>query len=419
MSLTESFHRFKTTAPDTRRCTENLDQQAETIAFVSPWRAKLLPPVEMRPAAPRCDAKISLALDFVHGCGCAGGGFLDYNCAGELVYGAGPLVVVLNVESRSQRFFAGHTAPVACLALHRDRVTAASAEASAGGAVLVWDTQSMELMAALRRDSDADAGSGGVACVGFGPDASRLVWVEGRGRVAVWDWRARTRLIVAEAAADGASVGLAVNQFAGAELRVATGGPGGPGFWVERGPRRGGGSDAELVRVPAVGASGGPGDGGTGAVVFVDARTAATGSGSGAILLWMEQQAGRAAGRGTGICYAVVRVVAAAHAGAVTGLRCGGGFLVSGGGDGMVHRWSLAAGRAGRGGDEERVVVGLVSSVDVGEAGRQGDDSDDGVEDVRVAGVAVLCDEEADEVLVAWATLAGAVCQVLHRALPP
>jgi WD40 repeat protein len=382
---------------------------------------------------------MSLTLEFIYNYCATCGDSMHYNCAGELVYSVGNLGVVLNVESRTQRFFAGHRSAVTSVALHRDGVTAASSEAGRDGAVLVWDSQSMELLAALHpparhprtRGGHGDDASGGAARVCFGPDAGRLVVVDGGGRVAVWDWRRQAPLLITDTPPPPdalAVVSLAVNQFAGAELRVATAGPGGTCFWSEC-AARGRGGDVGLERVPGGAVS----DGGAAtAVTFVDARTAAMGTAGGAILLWVEQ-AGRAAGGRGGMGYAVVRVVAAAHGAAVTAVRCGGGFLVSGGGDGMVHRWSLAAGRVRRDAadaERQRVVVALVASVDVREARRRvlaDSDSGEGMKaagaeweardggELRAAwvtGVCVFCDSDADEVLVAVACECGDVYQV-------
>ena len=266
-------------------------EPAETIEFISPWRGNLLPAVEGKESGN--GRTVWLGLEWVHGYGGNVAGGLHLNCAGEAILWAGRVAVVLNSESQTQRFFDGHAAAITCLALHSDGVTAASGEAGPAGAVLVWDTQSMELRAALRRDPDPEAGGGGgIACVCFAPDAARLLCVDVGGRLTVWDWRSRTPVGTACAGpADGASaLAVAANPYGGPELRVATVGPAGVAFFAERRRRlaAAGSEAAGLDRIPADG-PGGAGDGAATAVTFVAARTAATGSAAGAIVLWMEQ----------------------------------------------------------------------------------------------------------------------------------
>jgi len=70
------------------------------------------------------------------------------HCAGEIVY-LQLDACRLNMESRTQRVFTRHTDRVACLAMRRDGVVAASGESSQHGTVFVWDTQSLEVLARL------------------------------------------------------------------------------------------------------------------------------------------------------------------------------------------------------------------------------------------------------------------------------
>ena len=75
---------------------------------------------------------------------------------------------VLDLRARRQRFFAGHTAELLCLALHPNGVYAASGQAAAphtGAApfTCVWDTRTCEGLATLR-----GAHALGIAALAFG-----------------------------------------------------------------------------------------------------------------------------------------------------------------------------------------------------------------------------------------------------------
>ena len=128
------------------------NQNNNVLAIVPPWRETAFPPKLFRDPGEvgRALPHEQLEFEFVHGySGHDGRGNVCFNCAGEIVYPAARRVVVFNMESLTQRVFTRHTDRVACLAMRRDGVVAASGESSQHGTVFVWDTQSLEVLARL------------------------------------------------------------------------------------------------------------------------------------------------------------------------------------------------------------------------------------------------------------------------------
>jgi WD40 repeat protein len=93
-----------------------------------------------------------LHLEHIHGCeshrckACA-----RVLASGNVVYAAAHLVIVLRhdvgaVPARSQRILREHTARVQAIAVHPDGVTVASAQEGMPGTVLVWNTDTMQVI---------------------------------------------------------------------------------------------------------------------------------------------------------------------------------------------------------------------------------------------------------------------------------
>ncbi|KAJ1630568.1 hypothetical protein T492DRAFT_871578, partial [Pavlovales sp. CCMP2436] len=92
---------------------------------------------------------------------------LHYTASGEVVYPVATLCVVYEPQTHSQRFYAGHTAEVGCLAVHPDGEYVASGQAEVGGQgeaapIFVWSSVSLDTTTVL-----PVAHEGGVAAVAF------------------------------------------------------------------------------------------------------------------------------------------------------------------------------------------------------------------------------------------------------------
>ena len=170
-----------------------------------------------------------LELDFVFGYGGLHNTApnLFYTARGEVVYYAGALGVVLDVETRAQRYFArpqggaidekqglagpltpsgemhlpprkgeppphGHDDDIRCLAIHPDLCKVCTGQVARAPCALVWDTRDCRQLARLQHG----AGMRGVIAVCFSTGGRRLVTVcsDNRHTVTVWDWAAAKRV---------------------------------------------------------------------------------------------------------------------------------------------------------------------------------------------------------------------------------
>ena len=298
------------------------------------------------------------ALDLVHVHGFAGHrtvGALLLARGGDLVYPAARVLVVrpaaepAGADGGQQAFFRAHRGDVTCLALHPGGAIVASGDAASApgaadarpGAVLVWDTRTLETLVALPLDGFAPdsgrkgaapsleaAAAGTVYALAFSPGGEKLVVVTAREQpaVQVWDWRARRRCSVALgdtrcilAARADPHQDRAPDAFS-----FVTCGVGHLKLWSFRNDR-----------LQAVSWTGDPRGRAKPSTLLCAAFPAkgllVAGTHAGALLLFRLTAAGPA----------LLRAIDGAHGGPVFALCAAHAMFLSGGGDGSVSRWRV------------------------------------------------------------------------------
>jgi len=125
-----------------------------------------------------------------------------YSAKGEVVYGAGGLVVVQDILNNTQRHFTAHTDVITCMKLvhtPEGKTFVASGECGLRPAIHVWDADSMVLLSTMRGFH-----RGKIAQMDFSPDQAKLATLGGDtyNSVAVYDWRTRERLFAARTTCD-------------------------------------------------------------------------------------------------------------------------------------------------------------------------------------------------------------------------
>lgn len=128
-----------------------------------------------------------LLLEHVYGyTGCAHAN-IGLAASGEIVYPAAGLAVVAAVrgEAASQRFFAGHTAAVSCLAMHPSLAVCATAQGGLSPYVCVWDVGTSQPLATLR-----GVHTRAVRALAFSADGRWLasLGADGSHALALYDW---------------------------------------------------------------------------------------------------------------------------------------------------------------------------------------------------------------------------------------
>ena len=284
----------------------------------------------------------ALQLEWVHGY--AGVSNLGNNlwCAssGEAVYYTAAVGVVFDAAAHSQRFFLGHDDDISCLTIDGSRTHAASGQVGAQPLVLVWAVSSLEQLARLRHGRVL-----GVTAVGFSADGELLASVgrDDLNTVHVWDWRHERLLSTVEGqkAVPPAVWGVQWAPAGGAvaseqQLQVAGDGGASPACLVSYGAKHiklwgskdGRGKTASWsMKVLRFGESGAADVLG---VAVLPSGVLVSGAPDGKLLVW----------RGGEV---VARLRAHGHECRVVTLARGGRQLLSGGGDGRVLVWGVAA----------------------------------------------------------------------------
>ncbi len=89
-------------------------------------------------------------LEYIHGCRCDDTrNNIRYNKAGEVVYHAAAVGVVLDQEKNTQRHFFEHTSEIVSLAMHPNMLYAATGDVGHFPLICVWDTVTMECLARI------------------------------------------------------------------------------------------------------------------------------------------------------------------------------------------------------------------------------------------------------------------------------
>jgi len=140
------------------------------------------------------DARLTLA--HVHG-------YRGYDCRGnvsftatdDIVYHIAAVGVVMERETKEQRFYTKHTDDILCLAGRPvgEEIATGQITASGDSAIHVWNSQSMETLSIL---STKGTHKRGVCALDFSPDGKKLVSVglDNDHMVISWDWRKGTKL---------------------------------------------------------------------------------------------------------------------------------------------------------------------------------------------------------------------------------
>jgi WD40 repeat protein len=110
---------------------------------------------------------------------------VQYTASGDVVYTCGHYVILYDMKVHKQRFFTGHTETVLCLTMHPKGKIAATGEAGMHPRVIVWETDSREILF-----SDRDFHRDGIIHVSFSGDG-RLLGTIGNDvyhSLALFDW---------------------------------------------------------------------------------------------------------------------------------------------------------------------------------------------------------------------------------------
>jgi microtubule-associated protein-like 6 len=191
---------------------------AKDICAQPPWRTDVVPytePSDCPVAIPDMAPDIHLQLEWVHGMNTKQSkGSVTYTGEGDLVYPAGCLGIVTDLESGTQRYLNSHTDTITCLKVYIEgdeenkgskqgmnngtTTLIATGEAGKVPKVIVWTPGSRieepRVVTTLKGFHKE-----GISQVAWSPNGALLVSVGGSGVhcVAVYDWRRRALLFAA------------------------------------------------------------------------------------------------------------------------------------------------------------------------------------------------------------------------------
>ena len=165
----------------------------EYISSTSPWKAEAFAPEgwvdpgEASRAAPTA----SLQLEFVYGCNQAKQqGNLNINVVGELIYAISSVVVVLNKETRTQRFFRKHSKKITCFNVDHQMVRVVSCSVGQKNQIFVWDSQNMMQLGSLEVTGEKVSSVEKYYFVStqFSPRDDMVVAIDCSWDIFVWNW---------------------------------------------------------------------------------------------------------------------------------------------------------------------------------------------------------------------------------------
>lgn len=158
-----------------------------------PWMGAIVCPTAWEGRMPSDEMPSNdLELEFVHGYRAHDARQNLYILpSGEILYSSAALGIVMNLKTRTQRYFTGHTDDIVCVAYHPGRHIVATGQMGKHPRICVWDPDSMTQLACLsgflqRQVTYVDFNGAGDKVLGVGMDNDHTI--------AVYDWQ-RNRLL--------------------------------------------------------------------------------------------------------------------------------------------------------------------------------------------------------------------------------
>ncbi|EKX32637.1 hypothetical protein GUITHDRAFT_57728, partial [Guillardia theta CCMP2712] len=133
----------------------------------------------------------SLQLEFIYGCNQAKQqGNLNINVVGELIYAISSVVVVLNKETRTQRFFRKHSKKITCFNIDHQLVRVVSCSVGQKNQIFVWDSQNMMQLGSLEVTGEKVSSVEKYYFVStqFSPRDDMVVAIDCSWDIFVWKW---------------------------------------------------------------------------------------------------------------------------------------------------------------------------------------------------------------------------------------
>jgi len=164
----------------------SLSTLALTYAAADAFKTTLMPSDAAGSIPARDLPAADLSLKWIHGVSAQSTrNAVCYNDSGDLVYPVAGTVVILNKASKKQNHFLGHKGAITALAMHPNKVLAAS---SGGNSTIVWDTMTNSSKKVFKSDCDASA-------VAFSADGTMLAIAstDADHTVAVYSWSDGTK----------------------------------------------------------------------------------------------------------------------------------------------------------------------------------------------------------------------------------
>jgi hypothetical protein len=163
-------------------------------ATALPWTSAVLEPTEWnQPENMEFAPDESVRLEFVYGFrGRDSLSTLKYT-ESSVVFSASSLCIVMDAQTRNQRFFREHRFGVTCMALHPDNRTIATGEVCESPTIHVWDSATLDSVNTL-----GEFHHYGIAALSFSSDGRRLISVgmDENHTVAIWDWKRKRRPLI-------------------------------------------------------------------------------------------------------------------------------------------------------------------------------------------------------------------------------
>eukprot|EP00742_Colponemidia_sp_Colp-10_P006323 GILJ01006777.1.p1 GENE.GILJ01006777.1~~GILJ01006777.1.p1 ORF type:complete len:2262 (-),score=409.36 GILJ01006777.1:195-6980(-) len=289
------------------------DGEGDEFLAVKPWLGQMqasTPGDWKKPAKQDSPPDANLDLVFVHGYRCADArNNLKYTASGDIVYTTAALGIVMNPQTRKQKYFNSHTDDVVCLSIHPSGNFIATGQMGKNPAVHVWDTATCTVKATLQGFQQR-----AVRTVAFSPSGDKVACTgeDNDHCLAVYDWQ-KSRLLGSQKC-DKANV-FALSWKNDSEL--VTCGAKQIAFWSVEG-RNFSSTKGLFGSIPAAALY---------CIAFNAGGDTITGAHTGDIYIWSGRNCTKAIKAHTkGPCLSIIA------------LKSGSGFL-SGGQDGLIYQW--------------------------------------------------------------------------------